>query len=341
VKAARFYEPNKPLRIEEVPLPKIREKWALVKVKACGICHSDLHIIKGAIRVPKTPLILGHEISGRIADIGTEIEEFGKGDRVLVSGIISCGECYYCASGKDNICQRKVELGIQIDGGYAEYVAVPSKNLYKIPNSLSYGEAAILTDALATPFHAIKLARVTFGSTVAIFGVGGLGMNAVQLCRLSGARVVAVDILDKKLQVAMEFGAEETVNSEVEDPVQRILQITNGTGADIALEFVGLPATFEQAIASVRRGGRVVLAGVGTQKANLPMRDMTAKEMEIIGVQGFVAHSEYPALIDMIMHGRLDVKRVISQTVTLEEVNQGLDILEKQIGNPIRVVLKP
>ncbi|MGD0159330.1 MAG: zinc-binding dehydrogenase [Candidatus Bathyarchaeia archaeon] len=341
MKAARFYEPNKPLRIEEVPLPKIRERWVLVEVKACGICHSDLHITKGTIKVPKTPLILGHEISGRIADIGSEIEEFRKGDRVLVSGMIPCGECYYCASGKDNICQRKVELGIQIDGGYAQYVAVPSKNLYRMPDSMSYEEAAILTDAVATPFHAVKLGRVTFGSTVAVFGVGGLGMNAVQLSTLAGARVIAVDILDQKLALAKEFGAEETINSKIEDPIHRILQITNGNGVDVAFEFVGLPTTLEQAIASVRRGGKVVLAGVGTQKANLSMRDMTAKEIEIIGVQGFVAHTEYPALIDMVVHGRLDVKKMISQTVPLEEVNRGLDILEKQIGNPIRVVLKP
>ena len=341
MKAALFYGPGKPLQIEETPLPRMGARDALVQVKACGICHSDLHIIKGQIKVPKLPLILGHEISGQIKQVGAEVKGFKEEDRVMVSGMIPCGECYFCSSGKDNICPKKIELGIQIDGGYAEYVTVPSRNLFKIPDEISYEEGAILTDAVATPFHAIRLGSTGFGDLVAIIGLGGLGMNAVQLARLSGARVIAVDILDEKLRIAKELGAEELVNSKIQDPVQRILELTDGRGADISFEFVGLPTTFEQAIASVKKGGKVVLAGVGTDFVRLAMRDITTKEIEIIGVQGFVAQSEYPALVQMVLHKRLDVKRMITHTVSLNDIRKGLEILEKQIGNPIRVVLKP
>jgi 2-desacetyl-2-hydroxyethyl bacteriochlorophyllide A dehydrogenase len=341
MKAARFYRPNEPLRLEDIPTPTIGRDEALVEVKACGICHSDLHIIEGKIPVPHLPLVLGHEISGKLVQIESKTEQFSEGDRVLVSGLTSCGCCRFCGLGQDNICPSKLELGIHVDGGYAEFVKVPVSSLFKIPQEISYDEAAILTDAIATPYHAVRVAGIGLGDLVAIYGVGGLGMNAVQLAHLSGARVIAIDVLDRKLKLAEEFGADKTINARTTDPVSKIMEFTGSEGVDVAMEFVGVGKTFEQAIASIRRGGKVVLGGVGTDVVGLSMREMTAKEAVIYGVQAFVAHREYPVLLEMVRKKQLNAKRIVTHRVKLADVNRGLDILRTQEGNPIRVVINP
>jgi len=183
MKAARFYEVVKPLKIEDVEVPKIGPKEGLVKVRACGLCHTDLHFLEGVLKPGKTPIILGHEVAGEVVDLGEEVRGLQRGDRVIIYLYFTCGGCYYCQTGRESLCTNlSGHLGFTVDGGYAEYVKAPARNLFKIPNGLSFDESAVLVDAVATPFHAVKgVAQVRLGETVVVYGAGGLGIYAVQI----------------------------------------------------------------------------------------------------------------------------------------------------------------
>jgi len=186
--AARFHAPNRPLVLEDVPIPQIEASEILVEVKSCGLCGSDVHIIKGESSTGKVPITLGHESSGIIVHIGSRVEGWKPGDRVIISCITSCGNCSTCQMGRDSICLNRKALGVQLDGALARFMKVTPRNLVSLPDGISFEEGAILTDAVATPYHALKgRAKVRAGEAIAILGVGGLGIHAVKLARLLGA----------------------------------------------------------------------------------------------------------------------------------------------------------
>lgn len=341
MKAAMFYNPNEPLIIEDIMDPKIDSTEVLVAVKVCGICHTDVAIIKG-IYPPrkKPPLILGHEIAGEVVEVGSEVKKFRVGDRVVVQSSISCGNCYFCLIGRDNICNKVKAIGIDLNGGYAEYISVPERNLFKLPKKISYEEGAIISDALSTPYHAVSVAKLKMGATVVIYGAGGLGLNAVQIAtKLRGANVIAVDIDNYKLKLAQKFGASQLVNAKEEDPVEKVKTLTKGLGADCALEFIGLPITYTQAVRSVMRGGKVIIIGASIENFSIEPFRLFKEEIEIIGSYTALK-SEFPILIDLISEGKLDVKEIITNTVTLTNINHGIEIMGKKNENLIRVGVK-
>lgn len=341
MKAARFYGPRLPLRVEDLPVPKIEPNEVLIKVGACGMCYSDIHKLHGSVVLEKIPITLGHEISGEIAEIGSEIKKFKKGDRVVVSCMIPCGKCYYCLTGRESVCARgEVTIGMQLDGGFAEYVKAPEGNVFKIPIGIPYEEAAIMTDALATPYHAIKQLGIKPGDWLAIYGIGGLGMCAVQVAKLNGANIIAVDVFDDKLEMAKGFGADSVINAKRDDPVQKVMEITGGEGADMAVEFIGLAKTVEQAIKSVKRSGRVMVVGIGEGGFTVNWQDLLFKELTISGCYG-VLRADFPRLIELVQSGRINLKKLVTHVVPLDEVNKAVEILDKKIGDPIRVVVKP
>ncbi|KYH38972.1 MAG: alcohol dehydrogenase [Candidatus Bathyarchaeota archaeon B23] len=310
-------------------------------IKASGVCHSDLNYRDGVGTVGHLPIILGHEIAGVVDQIGEGVEGFEVGDRVLVHYVLSCGGCRYCSLGKENLCERYAMIGKDVDGGFAEYIAVPARNLVKLPEGLPFEQGAILGCAVSTPLHALRRAQLKPGEVVVVYGVGGLGVHAVQLAsRVYGAGLmVAVDVAEYKLELAKRLGADVVVNPLHEDPVERVREETDGRMADVVVELVGKRETIMKGIECVGRGGRMVLVGIGLEEITLsPYRTIIGKEMELIGVNDHLK-SELYQLVDLIASGRLDLSASITHRLAPEEANRALEILEHKLGNPVRVVL--
>jgi D-arabinose 1-dehydrogenase-like Zn-dependent alcohol dehydrogenase len=342
MKAVRLVETGKPLRAQELPKPDIGERDVLVRVKASGICHSDAHYRAGVSPVASLPLTLGHEVSGLVEEAGSQVTNVEEGDRVCIHYLVTCGACYYCSTGNEQFCASGAMVGKHRDGGYAEYVSVPARNVFPLPEELSFEEGAVLMCSSATSFHALRKAALRPGETVAVFGVGGLGMSAVQLARGMGALdVYAVDVDEGKLKAAAKLGA-IPVNAASGDPVQELLSLTGGEGVDVTLELVGLPATVQQAVRSLAIFGRAVMVGIGEQSvAFSPYNDLLLKEAQIIGSADHLAQ-EIPLLIELTRRRDLSLSAVIAGTVPLQPgpINEVLDRLE-QGQAPIRTVILP
>ena len=343
MKAARFYEVNKPLLIEQVPVPAIKEDEVLVQIKAVGLCGSDIHVVFEGHSVPIAfrPIILGHEPSGVIVQTGAKVEGWKPGMNVSINPIISCSVCRYCKTGHEEVCPHQELIGVSRDGALAEFMAIPAKNLVHLPEDIPFTVGAIITDAVATPFHAlIDRAGLRPGESVAIYGAGGLGLHAVQIAKMAGAsQIIVIDVLDSQLERASILGADVVINSLRESPVKAIKKATNGYGVDVAAEFIGLQETIKQAADSVIIGGRVVVSGVGPDEINLmPVTKFVRKQITILGSFGF-SRRTIEQLIDLVCKGRLNMEESITHTFTLDEVNTALHYLHKKIENPTRVVI--
>lgn len=286
MKAALLRELQKPLIIEEVPDPALGYGETLVRVKAVGICHSDLEIIDGKIPPAKLPIILGHEVAGVIEGVGDGVKHLRPGDKVALSWLWwTCGRCRPCLVGRENICENQINTGYIVDGGYAELVKVPATHLLKIPDNVSFPDATSATDAVATPYRALTYAsRVVPGDLVSVFGIGGLGHNAVQIAKVLGAKVVAVDILESKLEFAKELGADYLVNASKEDVVKYIKDLG---GADVTVTTVESLKAMRQAYDSLRAGGTLVLIGLPVGELSLPVIDWILRDIKVVGNIGF------------------------------------------------------
>ncbi|MBI5963008.1 MAG: zinc-binding dehydrogenase, partial [Chloroflexi bacterium] len=265
MKAIRFVGVNQPLQMQEIPIPEIGRSGILVKVKAAGVCHSDVHYRAGISPVKPVPLTLGHEVAGVVEKIGAQVTNVHVGDRVSLHYNIACGNCYHCQTGNDQFCEKVLMLGHYVDGGYAEYIAVPARNAIHLPDEIPFEQGAILMCASATAFHALRKSRVKPGETVAIFGAGGLGQSAIQLARAFGAiEVYAVDINEEKLGLAAHYGA-IPVHAQNANAVEEIKRLTKGRGVDVAIEMIGLPATMKQAVQCAGIMARVVIVGLSNK----------------------------------------------------------------------------
>lgn len=343
MKAARFYEVGEPLRIDKIPVPKLGPGDVLVEITACGICGSDIHIVyEGVTPTAYTPMTLGHEPSGIIFGIGSEVKDWKIGDRVTINPFLTCGQCINCLSGNSQVCLSRRVIGIHTEGGLAEFLKVPAKNLVYLPENIPFDQGGIIVDAVATPFHAItNRGSLKAGERVAVFGCGGLGIHGVQITKVSGASlVIAVDAIDSALERAKKVGADEVINPLKENPIERIKEMTGGMGVDLAVEFVGLKETIEQAVRSVRVGGRIVVVGLGPETIFLPPPTTFVRtELSFLGSYGSTI-LEIQNVVDLVSSGRLDLSDSITERFPLEEVNKGLDHLHRKIGNPIRIVIE-
>lgn len=341
MKAARLHGINQPLSIAQIPIPQIGPDEVLLQVKACGICGSDLHMVDGSTKLPSYPTTLGHEFAGIIAEVGEKVEGWQPGDRVCADFLITCGSCFLCLTGRESICPNRKGLGLHLDGGFAEYVKVPARNLIKLPENVPFEVGAIITDAVATPFHAItKRSNLKIGDNVAVFGAGGLGSHAIQLLKLAGAgKIMAVDINHEVLERAREFGADNIINAARVDPVMEIKNLTDGYGADISFEIIGYSKTIRQAVDCLRPGGRAVAIGLSAEDINLVNPGVFARaEYELVGSYAF-ERTEIQQLVDLVAKGKLDLSISITKTIKIEEINTGLHELEHKVGNPIRIVV--
>lgn len=349
MKAIRLIAPKQPLEEQEVPIPSIESDEVLVQIKACGICHSDVHYRGGISSVDPFPLTLGHEIAGIVTELGSNVKKSSTlqvGDRVCLHYNLTCGNCDFCISGKEQFCVECKMLGHYAHGGYAEYIAVPARNALKLPLEISMEQGATLMCASATALHALKKSDLKVGERVAIFGVGGLGFSAVQLAiRAFGALdVYAVDTNADKLALAERYGAIPIhVQSSLDDPVAEIQKRTNGLGVDVAIEFIGLPQTIQQTIQCLAPMGRAVIVGISNQEVMLnTYRHVLGKEAQIIGSNDHWL-SELPLLLEFARRKILDLSHVVTRTVPLQAkaINAVLDELENSKSNAVRTVIVP
>lgn len=339
--AARFHAPGEPLRLEDVPVPSVGPQEVLVRVTACGICGSDVHFSEGRAPVATTPITLGHEPAGIVAEVGQGVSSVATGQRVVVRPGAGCGSCPACAAGRDSLCERSLVLGMHVDGGLAEYLAADASNVIPVPDAVPLEQAAIISDAVATPYHAlVDRGGLRAGESVAIFGTGGLGAHAVQLARLAGAAtVIAVDVRASALERARRAGADVTINATEERPSRRIRALAGGV--DLSLECVGRPDTIGEAVKSLRRGGRAVVVGMGPEPIQLPPPNaFTWSEHALIGSFGSTAE-HVRLLLGMAASGRIDLAGSVTALLPLRDVNAGLDMLRSPEGDAGRVVVQP
>lgn len=333
MKAAVFHQPNQPLVIEEVPTPSPGAGELLIKTAACGVCHTDLHYIDhGVPTFKKPPLILGHEPSGTVAGLGESVTGFKKGDRVLLPAVVTCGMCAACRTGRENICERMVMFGNNIDGAYAEYLVAPAKDTFHLPDEIPLAEGSIIADAISTPFHAVKnRAEVKPGDTVVVIGCGGVGINVVQVASAVGGSVIAVDISPEKLDWAKTLGADVCINPNDDDKWPKAVRKMTGGGADIAIEAIGNPATIEAAFGTLRTGGRLVVLGYTHKDISINAGKIMYREMEIVGSLG-CRPTDYPKLIELCRMGKIKVKELVTARFALDQINDAFNLLRKGEG---------
>lgn len=340
--AIRLIQSGAPLEATETAIPRVGMRDVLIQVNAAGICHSDAHYRAGVSPAGPLPLTLGHEVAGTVEKVGKDVKGLTAGDRVCVHYLVTCGQCSSCQAATEQFCPTAQMIGKHRDGGYAEFIVVPERSVFRLPNEIPFEQGAILMCSSATSLHALNKARLRPGETVAIFGVGGLGISALQLARhFDAAEMFAVDINPRKLELAERLGA-IPVNASVGNPVTKIQELTGGRGVDVVLELVGLPVTMRQAVQSLAIFGRAALVGLTRQTFEVaPYAELLNKEAEIIGVSDHLA-SELPLLLDLARSGKLDLSRGFIRTIPLEAdaVNRALDRLEKY-SDDVRVVITP
>lgn len=321
MRAAVVTEFGAPAQVEERPIPQPGLGQVLVRVETCGLCHTDIHAMRGDWPVkPPLPLIPGHEGVGIVEQLGDGVTSRTVGQRVAMPWLgHACGECRYCVDGRENLCESQYNNGYAVDGGYAEYMLADARFAVPVPDGITAIDAAPLTCAGVTTYAAIKNAHVTPGETVAIFGVGGLGHLAVQYARLVGAKVIAVDITDEKLDLASELGADHVVNAADADPVAAIGDLG---GADVVVVLAVAPAVFDQAFRSLNRGGRLVLVSLPAGgELTVPIFDTVLKGISIIGsIVG--TRQDLAEVFDLHAAGRT---RVVTEPRELDQVNASVD----------------
>src|SRR6266705_1150559 len=305
MKSVRLVQVGKPLEEADIPIPDIGSSDVLIRVAAAGICHSDAHYRAGISRIDDLPLTLGHEIAGRVEEVGGDVEHLSAGDRVCVHYLVHCGTCEFCVRGLEQFCRSGQMIGKHCDGGYAQFIKVPGANAFLLPDEIPFEVGAIMMCSSATALHALNKARFKAGESIAIFSFGGLGFSALQLARAFGCGdVYVVEINAAKLASVVSMGA-IAIDARAADPVEQIKEATGGTGVDVALELIGSAKTMRQALLCLGPLGRAALVGLTAETMSIhPYAELINKEAEIIGVSDHLA-TELPALIQFACTGKL------------------------------------
>jgi D-arabinose 1-dehydrogenase-like Zn-dependent alcohol dehydrogenase len=342
MRAIRLVQFGKPLEDAEVPLPEIGPSEVLVRVEACGICHSDAHYRAGVSPIDSLPVTLGHEVAGRVETVGREVHHVSPKDRVYVHYLVSCGHCDFCRRGHEQFCAKGQMIGKHRDGGYAEFLMVPARNVFVLPDEIPFEHGAIMMCSSATALHALNKTRLKSHESVAIFGFGGLGFSALQLARAFGCHeVYVVDINPAKLASIATFGG-LAIDTTAADPVDQIREATDGKGVDVSIELIGSAVTMGQAVRCVGVFGRAALVGLTAESMSvLPYPEVINKEVEIIGISDHLA-TELPLLMQFARNGKLCFPEGTLRSVGLDaaQINSALDQIEKSTDY-IRTVIVP
>jgi len=329
---------------EDVPVPAAGPGEVLVAVKACGICGSDVHGMDGSTGRRRPPIIMGHEAAGIISSVGSGVAGWAVGDRVTFDSTIYCGQCDYCRRGLINLCDHRRVLGVSCEdyrqnGAFAEYVAVPQHILYRLPIGLAFEHAA-LVEPFAIALHAIRRAPPTLNDTVVVMGAGMIGLALIQgLSQTGCGQLIAVDVVEERLQTATTCGATSVVNASTEDAVAAVLRHTQGPGADLAFEAVGVSATVDMVLRCLRKGGTATLVGNVAPRIEFPLQAAVTRELTICG--SCASQGEYPACLDMLARGALRAAPLIGAVAPLAEGAEWFDRLYRKEPGLLKVVLKP
>ena len=330
--------------LRETPLPELKPGWVLIKVEACGICGSDVHGMDGSTGRRQPPVIMGHEASGIIHQVSAGVHGWKVGDRVTFDSTISCGECYYCKRGDINLCDNRRVLGVSCNeyrqnGAFAEYVAVPAHILYAIPENISFEQAAMI-EAVSVAVHAVAISQVKSDDTAVVIGCGMIGLLCIQALKAAGSKkVIALDLIAAKLEVAIELGADLTIKSNDSQLLEKIMIETEGRGADLVLEVVGIESTVNQAVDCTRKGGTITLVGNLSSEVKFPLQKVVTRQLK---VQGSCASAgEYPLCLELISAGKIKVDTLISKVAPLEEGNEWFHRLYNKEAGLMKVILKP
>lgn len=342
MKALLLEDYNK-LVVADLPVPEIGDEDLLVRVKACGVCGSDVHGYDGSTgrRIP--PLVMGHEAAGVVAQVGARVAKFATGDRVTFDSTVFCGQCAYCRRGDVNLCDNRRVLGVSCGdyrrhGAFAEYVAVPARITYRLPDSVPFEHAALI-EALSVAMHAVNRKVPPPREPVVVIGCGMIGLLILQVLRVNGSGpIVAVDIDPRRRAMAEKLGADRTIDGQ-SDVVAAVREYTAGRGAAQSFEAVGFSKTVQAAVRSVRKGGAVTLVGNLTPLVELPLQDVVTRELTLFG--SCASGGEYPAAIELMARGGIDVASLISATAPLEEGPQWFDRLHRGGEDLMKVILRP
>ncbi|MEN3187720.1 MAG: alcohol dehydrogenase catalytic domain-containing protein [Atribacterota bacterium] len=324
MKAAVVEKPGV-IQIQEVPVPRISPSEVLIKVKACGICGTDYSIYIGKYSQDCLPLIPGHEFSGEVVAVGRDVSTVQVGDRVTADINLSCGVCFYCSRGQKLTCPDFRQLGIHIDGAFAEYVKAPAQQVHKLPDNVSY-EVGAFVEPISCAIHAAKAMNIRLGSSVAVLGDGTLGILHTQVAKLQGAApVILVGKHKGRMEAARKMGVDYVVDINSESPVARVKDLTGGRGADFVIESVGTSVTYEMALAMTRPGGRLAAFGITNEEDIMRLRpfDFVLGERSMVGSCAGVGN-DWPDAITLLQFGRINPTPLFSLKVPLEDLKKAL-----------------
>lgn len=325
MQVARLTQYNAPFEVVETDIPSAGPGEVVVRVAACGICGSDRFLQKGGF-ASVLPIVPGHEASGTIESTGAGVDGLIPGQKVAIYYIAHCGACRYCRSGRENICVKARRMGVDFDGALAQFVRVPAENCLPLPEGIDLAAAAVITDAVGTPTHALRRAQAGPGQRVLIMGVGGIGSNAVQIARLMGAEVIATSRSDAALETARAMGAHHVVRSDA-DLLANVMKLTDGLGADAIIQCAPGEAAFAAALPCLARGGRLVVVGTSHQPIPVEFNRLLWGEQEIVGSRGFT-RADIRQGLDWYATGRIRVDHLTARQRPLAEINEAIADLD-------------
>ena len=336
MKALCVQSPNN-IVIEERPMPSISSpNEVLIKVKAGGICGSDVHIYHGTSSVATYPRVIGHEIVGEIESVGNDVTAFSAGDRVIMDPVISCGTCYQCRIGRSNVCGKLKVRSVHVDGGYQEYIVMPQQNIYHIPHELSW-EEAVMIEPFTIAEQVCSRAEITKDDIVFIMGAGPVGASILKMVKLYGATCYISDVMDYKLEVAKQYGADATINAKNVDTRETIMQLTAGNGTTVVIDAACTAKSFEQALTYVCSAGRVITLGFGKDPSAINQLSITAREIDVRGSR--LHNNKFPTVIGYFTSGKLQVKDMITHRFNFTEIDDALAVIENPAIENGKVVL--
>lgn len=337
MKAATVISP-KNLKICEVPLPEVtRADEVLIKVKAAGICGSDIHIYNGTNPVATYPRVIGHEFAGEVIETGTAITDLSPGDHVVVDPVISCGHCYPCSIGRPNVCSHLQVLGVHVDGGYREYVVVPRKNVHRIAPEISWEEAA-LVEPFTISAQVVSRAAITAQDTVFLMGAGPVGLCILQAVKRIRAKCLVSDIMERRLEKAREMGADLIINASTQDVYKVIMDETGGEGVPVVIDAVCLPQTLEQAIKLACPAGRVIVLGLTVKPSQIPQLEIMKKELDVRGSR--LNNNKFPTVIEWFNRKEVRPLAIVSHVFSFLDIHKAFEQVENRPQETYKVILR-
>ena len=328
------------ISIIDTPKPQVDKDSAVVKVKAVGVCATDVHMISGNVTLAKPPHILGHEIAGVVEEVGENSRGFKKGDRIVIDTIVSCGHCLACKSGRRELCPDRQEIGyVPYNGGYAEYVKVPTQCLVHLPDSIPFKDAAIL-ESIACPFGAILRIGIRLGSTVLVQGAGPAGIAFTQSAKISGAKKVIVSARGtQRLEFAKKFGADFVIDAANEDVTARVSELTDGMGCDYVIDAAGSVQSINTSFDTAKVGGDILFYGIPSadSKIEFPFMKMMMKQLRLHGVLEYC--QGWDVLVGLVESGKINVHDMVTHTFRLDELSKAVDLYNSKDRSLIKAVI--